>query len=134
MVVKNDGMEDVFNSTRTSLKRVEEVPIMNPAWSNPRTQDPFSGTKPPEKFDPMYSSGTKPYVVGSQDPSSKGENSYTVEFKDTMVVFGALPSVTKMGMGTEPDVKKSWRAIEEKVYEGPPSVALTSWNERVRPQ
>ena len=50
----------LFRSRKAWLNSDDDVPITNPALSNPRTQSPFGKSAPAEKFDPMYSNGAKP--------------------------------------------------------------------------
>lgn len=118
---------------RNWLNRDDDVPITYPALSKPRTHFSLVGRTPPEKLEPRYSVGTKPYVVGSQVPNSQGLNSYTVAFEEMTVSPGARPSATMIGMGQLPLVKSDCNAIEDQVYAGPPSVALMSWNDKARP-
>jgi len=115
------------------LNKVDDVPITYPALSKPRTHFSLFGRTPSEKFEPRYSVGTKPYVVGSQVPNSHGLNSYTVAFPEMTFSPGARPSATRIGIGQFPFVKSGCNAIEDQVYAGPPSVALMSWKDRARP-
>jgi len=74
-------VEPVVSIKRRAWLNSEDVPMTKPTLSNPRLQFLLSGRIPPEKLEPRYASGMKPWVVGSQLPNSHGLNSKMVVFR-----------------------------------------------------
>src|SRR5271156_6174792 len=115
VVFRNDGKAELLTVSRPSLKSEDEVPITKPALSNPRTHFSPFGSTPAEKFEPRYSNGAKPKVVGSNVPNSQGLNSNTVVLLEMTVSPGARLSATRTGMGIAPSWKLGSKAIEDQV-------------------
>ncbi|KAH3663594.1 hypothetical protein OGAPHI_004995 [Ogataea philodendri] len=97
-----------LSSSRTSLKRDDEVPNTNPVLSKPPIQVSLTGL-PLLTLVPIYSRSVNEYRVGSQEPISKGLISKTVEFSEMISVPGVLPSIREklVRQSSSPRIRKS---------------------------
>lgn len=101
---------------RNWLKRVDEVPMIYPALSNPAIHLSLFPSTPLEKLEPTYARGANPYSMGSCEPISQGLNSKTVALREMRVSPGARPSATMIGIGMFPSVNRVVLAIDDHVY------------------
>ena len=81
------------------------MPSTKPRLSNPVTQSSSGDSFPPSNLEPIYFKVAKPYVVGLKDPISKGLNSKTVDFSETISSPGERSSATIIGIGALPEEK-----------------------------
>ena len=97
------------------MKRVEEVPIKNPALSKLVTQSLDLLNSPLSRSVPIYLISTKLLTEGSQDPNSNGVISNTDEFKLTTSVPGSLASERIIGNGTSNFLNSGTATISDQV-------------------